>query len=38
MDTAFHIHHLTHFHNQLLHGGMVDPAVMPPMYTPKALK
>jgi enoyl-CoA hydratase len=38
MDTAFHIHHLTHFHNQLLHGGMVDTAVMPPMWTDKKLK
>jgi enoyl-CoA hydratase/carnithine racemase len=38
MDTAFHIHHLTHFHNQLQHGGMVDPSVMPPMWTPKTLK
>ncbi len=38
MDTAFHIHHLTHFHNQLQHDGMVDPSVMPPMWTPKTLK
>jgi enoyl-CoA hydratase len=38
MDTAFHIHHLTHFHNQVLHDGMVDPAVMPRMWTDKKLK
>ncbi len=38
MDTAFHIHHLTHFHNQLLHKGMVDPAVMPRMWTDKKMK
>ncbi len=38
MDTAFHIHHLTHFHNQLQHDGMVDPSLMPPMWTPKTLK
>ncbi len=38
MDTAFHIHHLTHFHNQLLHEGMVDPTLMPRMWTDKKLK
>ncbi len=38
MDTAFHIHHLTHFHNQVLHGGMADSSVMPLMWTDKKLK
>jgi enoyl-CoA hydratase len=33
LDTAFQIHHLTHYQNRVLFGGkLVDPAVMPKMY------
>ncbi len=37
MDMAFQIHHLTHYHNRVMNnGGMVDPAIMPPMFGKKA--
>lgn len=33
LDTAFQIHHLTHYHNRaMFKGKMVDPAVMPKMF------
>jgi enoyl-CoA hydratase len=33
LDTAFQIHHLTHYHNRAVNDGqMVDPAVMPKMF------
>ena len=33
LDTAFQIHHLTHYHNRAIFDGkMVDPAVMPKMF------
>lgn len=33
LDIAFHIHHLTHYHNRAVNDGkMVDPAVMPKMF------
>jgi enoyl-CoA hydratase len=33
LDTAFQIHHLTHYHNRAINDGkMVDPAVMPKMF------
>lgn len=36
IDAAFHIHHLTHYHNLLANDGeMVDPAIMPKMWRDK---
>ena len=36
LDMAFQIHHLTHYHNRVLYDGkMVDPAVMPKMWSGK---
>ena len=33
LDTAFQIHHLTHYHNRIINEGqLVDPAVMPKIY------
>jgi enoyl-CoA hydratase len=33
LDTAFQIHHMTHYHNRAINDGkMVDPAVMPKMF------
>ncbi|MDG2002441.1 MAG: enoyl-CoA hydratase [Novosphingobium sp.] len=33
LDTAFQIHHLTHYHNRAINdGNLVDPSVMPKMF------